>query len=197
MAKVLFVSEDYIKENTYIDTNVDAKLLRSIIYSAQRLYIKPIIGSGIYTDLETGITANNLVVGGVNYTTLLQDYVQPALEYWVLCEAMIPLTMKLRNKGVQTQNSDNSQPVPFSQLKEMESHWRDKAEYFSERVTLFLCENASTYPKFDNPGNGVDIIHPNKDNFTCSIYLDEGNQRCEIDSYIDLQTGQTKGKLGS
>jgi hypothetical protein len=198
MARVLFISEQFIKDNSYIDDNVDVKVLRQVIYTAQQMRIKPIVGTGIYDDLVTGVEAGDLTnVGGVNYKSLMDDYIQPCVEWWSLYESLLPLTLKIRNKGVQTQSSDNSQPQSMSDLKVYMDYLEDRAEWFSERATLFLCANESTYPKFNNPGTDVDTIYPNRNNYTSNIYLGDGKGCCETDTTIDLITGEVRGKYGN
>ncbi len=42
----------YLKDNTPLNENVDDKLLKSAIKEAQEIYIRDVIGSGIYNELQ-------------------------------------------------------------------------------------------------------------------------------------------------
>jgi len=57
---VYFISTTYLKDNTPLNENVDDKLLKSAIKEAQEIYIRDIIGSGIYNQLQTQAFAGTL-----------------------------------------------------------------------------------------------------------------------------------------
>ena len=112
MAKVLFITENFIKENSPIDENVDVKFLRSTIYDAQRDYIKPILGSDLYDKIESDISGSTLTG---DYLTLVNDYVSESLLKWVIFELTDVLLYKYRNKNVSKQDSENAQPVNYTE----------------------------------------------------------------------------------
>jgi hypothetical protein len=55
MSNVLFISETYLKDSSYIDENVDIKLLRNSILETQDMRILPILGTALYEELKTQI----------------------------------------------------------------------------------------------------------------------------------------------
>ena len=71
-----FISVEYLRRNTIISDNVDAKVLLSIIKMAESKYIKLSIGTSLYDKLHTDVMNNS--VSGV-YKTLLDDYILPTL----------------------------------------------------------------------------------------------------------------------
>src|SRR6056300_850938 len=129
MAKVLFISEQYIKDNSQLDENVDVKLIRSTIYDAQRDYIKPILGTDLYEKIESDISGSSLTG---NYQTLVNDYVAEALLKWVIFELQFILLYKMRNKSVGKQNSENQQPVDYTEHRYLMDRWKEKAERRSQ-----------------------------------------------------------------
>ena len=78
MSNVLFISETYLKDSSYIDENVDIKLIRNSILETQDMRILPILGTALYEQLKTQIQANTKTT--LN-NTLLDTYVKPALKY--------------------------------------------------------------------------------------------------------------------
>ena len=50
MSRVLFISESYVKDNTVLDENVDAKLLRNVIEDVQRIKFEQYLGTDLYND---------------------------------------------------------------------------------------------------------------------------------------------------
>lgn len=172
MAIALFISEQYIKETSYIDENVDMKLIRDVIELAQEKYILPLLGTGLYNQIVSQITAATV---SADNTTLLDSYIQKALKWWVLYEGLDVLTFKLTNKSVVKKNSENSQAVSTDELNRLFDSFGNNAEMYSERLTKYLIENVSTFTLYANPGNGSDIIQPKRNSYRTSIYLgDDG-----------------------
>ena len=105
---VLFISEQYVKNTTLIDENVDVKLILPSIKDCQELRIHPILGTPFYEDLKTKITAGTLNSDEVN---LLDVYIAPAMAQWTMYECSTSMLFKYRNKSVATKNSENSNPI--------------------------------------------------------------------------------------
>lgn len=168
MANVIFISEQYIKDSSYIDENVDVKLLRNNILETQDIRIRDIVGTGLYDELKTQVQAGTKTA--LN-NTLLDDYIKPALKYWVLHDSALILTFKVMNKSIVKRNSENSETIETADLDRLMDHFKNRAEYYSERITKYLIENESSYPLFTNPGNGVDTVHPKMNNYTQGLHL--------------------------
>lgn len=184
MANVIFIGETYIKNTSYIDDNVDVKLLRNAILESQEMRIRPIIGTGIYDELVTQVTNNTKTA--LN-TTLLDTYIAPALKYWVLNDAALILTFKVMNKSIVKRTSESSETIQTTDLDRLLDHFKNRAEFYSERVTKYLVENEQDYPLYTDPGDGVDTVHPTRKNYTQGLYL--GNSG-DIPKGIDIDLGR-------
>ena len=171
---VYFISETQLKQGTIIDENVDMKTLNPIIQIAQDQHIQPIIGSAIFNQLKTQIQANTLTA--LN-TTLLDTYIVPALKMWTVYEYTIPGTYKYRNKNVGKQGGENNEAADIDTLFRLMDYWKDKAEWYSERVTKYLIENESSYPLYSTVG-GADVIQPNGTNYTTNMFLGDSDSGC-------------------
>ena len=183
MAQIaLFIAPTEIKATTILDENVDEKLLRAVIEEAQKIHIEPIIGTGIYDELKTQIVASTKTA--LN-TTLLNTYIQPALKYWVLYEGVDVLTYKFMNKSIVKKNSENATTVDLDEVRRLMDRFKDKAEYYSERITKYLQQNQASFPLYYNPGSGIDTIYPRNTNYTTGLFLgnslppDEPDCSCE------------------
>jgi hypothetical protein len=172
---VYFISTTYLKDNSPINENVDDKLLKSAIKESQEVYIRDVIGSGLYNELQTQAFANTLTNAN---TTLLDSYIAPCLKYYTLTEAMLPMTFKLMNKSVAAREADNARAVSVDEMTLIEKRFRDKAEYYANRLRDFLRDNTNTYPLFLNPGTGFDTIRPNDTAFYGGFYLGNDMDNC-------------------
>lgn len=174
MAKIQFISETKVKDNSFINGNVDDKVLVPVILDCQIDYILPIIGSGIYNELVSQITNNTLTSDN---TTLLQDYIHPCLIKYIEYEAPMFLNFKFTNANMGKKNTDESVPLSLEEMEKLTNKLRIKAEMRAERVTKFLKANFTLYPLYINPGSTVDTVHPQRNNYTCGLYL--GPVGCE------------------
>lgn len=157
----LFVSVEDIKATGIVDENVDDKIIRDAILNAQRIYVRDIIGSGIYDELDTQKQAGTLTA----YNTTLLSKMKDCLVYWSIFEGLDSFQYKIRNKAVMKSNSDNSQPIDTDELVRLAEKYRNRAEYYSTRLKEYLMENCANYPLYYSPGTTVDTIHPKKDTY--------------------------------
>ena len=72
---------------------------------AQKIHIRNYIGSGLYNEIISQVQSGSLTA--LN-TTLLDDYIIPALKWWTMVEAAPFLTYKVTNKNIVRKNSFHS-----------------------------------------------------------------------------------------
>lgn len=166
--KVLMLTADYYKRNTVVNLNVDEELLHPQIIKAQNVRIEKILGTSLFNVVLAEIDAQTYTA---RITTLLEDYIQPALVEWITYTALPYLNYKLTNKSVSKKSSDNSEPSELNEINYLRQNIRDDAEYYSERITKFLEANTDTYPEYLNGNTDCDDIKPSKLNFISGIYL--------------------------
>ncbi len=174
MAKVYFIGEQKLKDNSVINGNVDNKILDPVILECQDLYILPIIGSGIFNELKAQLTPP-VTLTALN-TTLLNDYIQPCLIKYIEYEAAMYLNVKYTNANLGKKSTDESQPLSIDETHNVMSWIKDKAEYYAEKITKYLKTNYISYPLYLNAGSSIDTVHPAQSNYTCGIYL--GDDTC-------------------
>lgn len=168
-----FISPAKIKAETFVDENVDEKTLTQSIIYCQEEYTKNILGTALYNEIKGQIEAGSLTADN---TTLLQTYIQPALKWWVVYEAMDELHLKAMNKGIMEKSSDNSQPANLNDILELKNKYRNRAERMDQKTINFLCENDTTYPLYINPGTGADTIHPKSSTYDTGWYLGNSSE---------------------
>lgn len=153
MANVLFISEQFLKDNTVINDNVEFKQLRPVIMAAQDMQIQEAIGSALFGELKAQAIAST--VTALN-DTLITDYIQPALLYWCMAEAGLVVTYKYANKGVMTHNSENQNPASMNEVNYVSKQYKAKAEWYTKRITEYLSANVDDYPLFlECPAYGI------------------------------------------
>lgn len=180
MAIALFITEQFIKDNSVIDENLDMKYITTTIDKCQKKYIRPILGTALYNELQTQINAGTTT--SINQT-LIEDYLQDSLLYWVLYEGISLFTYKITNKSIVVKNSDNSSVADSEALATLRDGFKNDAEYFSELTTNYLCANTVNFPLFLNAGTSSDTIYPNMNNYDCGWNLSKRTKIKGIDIF--------------
>lgn len=175
-----FISETKVKELIAINGNVDPMLIKQVIMMCQREYIEPIVGTGIYNELNTQVAGSTLTT--LN-RTLLDEYVIPCLVAYVKMESVIELNYKFTNKNVSTKNSENSTPLSLEDCMKLSDRYKIKAEYNAERITKYLMQNRNSYPLYISQTFGFDTVYPSYSNYETGMVLDNGYcKRCTYEN---------------
>jgi hypothetical protein len=147
---VLFISENYLRDLTYIGGNVQDNVLKSAIKKAQTIKIQSVLGKALYEKLATDIYNAGGSISGLtqDYQTLFVDYVVPALTSWSLFESIVPLTLKFTNKGVSRAADSYTDGIDLETMKYIRDDARNEAEWATERLYNYLCNNSSLFPEY-------------------------------------------------
>jgi hypothetical protein len=166
---ILLISEKYVKDNSWIDNNVDDKLITQVIILAQDKHILPLTGTSLWNDILAQIGSGTV---SADYQDLLNNYLQKATLWWTLAEAVLPLSYKFTNKNVMQKNSDNSVPATMNDLLKLKDQFVQNAEYYGERTTRHLRANTETYPLYIQiDGNSLEAIRPQATGYNTGMYL--------------------------
>ncbi len=157
---ILLVSPAFVKENTVLHYNVDDGYLKPLIDSIQNTFVRPILGSALFDEIQTQIKLNT--VTALN-ETLIKEYLRDALK-WEVCHKYTRIgTYKLNNKGTGTHSGDNFSPLSQQELVTAKSIFKDNADFYRKKLKLFLKANQDDYPLYKNPPSGTDVVQPETD----------------------------------
>ncbi len=169
MAKniVKFISVDYLKENTTIQNNVDSDVVAPFIKKAQDTHLQQILGSRFYNHLCDAFVAGTLTS---DEEDLIRDYIQQMVAEWTLYLVLPHLNYKLTNKAISQQSSEFSNPSALEEVKYLRTSVRDLAEFYSERLTTYLCDFKSLFPVYVSPGTNENLVK-NSRTFFSGMYI--------------------------
>jgi hypothetical protein len=168
---ILIISANTLKERTGVHDNIDEKLIYPDIKAAQDMFMLPLLGTALFNKILDDINAGTLAG---NYKTLVDDYLVDCLCNYVLSELPQGLNYQFWNKGVATKTTDQSQQPSMSDLFDVAAKYKSRAEFYRKRAVQYLRRYASQYfPEYASPGNGVDVVIPERVAYTCPIYLGE------------------------
>lgn len=146
MTDVFLISETKLREFTDMNNNVDTALLRNAVRESQDIEIQRIIGTLLYDSLLTQVENSSFT--NSNYSTLLTDYIQPALLYWAYYYAVESIYIRERNNGLLIpQGGENSVAVDRELYNARRQSIKNKAEFYSEKLTNYLIANSNLFPE--------------------------------------------------
>lgn len=178
---ILLLSVDILKDRTAIHGNIDDKLIFPEIKSCQDMYILPLLGTSLYNKIIDDIDSTGTTTAA--YKTLLDNYILDCLMNYVLSSLPIALPYQFWNKGVIRKQGENTELPSMSELIDISNFYKDKAEYYGERLVKYLKATATSVvlPEYLTPGSTIDTIIPGNSAFTSPIYLGDENYYRNLD----------------
>lgn len=172
-ATTIFIDTQYLRENSIINDNVDAKVLQPIIRMAQSKYIQQTIGTSLYNKMIALVIAAKpslptpVPVTG-NYKILLEDYIIPTLVQYAVYESVPFMNFKFRNKSISKQSSDNATPADLTELYYIRDNVLSTAQFYAERMSTYLNQNTTLFPEYTAYSGD---LSPNSNNSFTGIHI--------------------------
>jgi hypothetical protein len=171
MRDILFISPENIYERSAVHKNIDSKMIVPEIKAAQEMYILPVLGTALYDRLQDGVNNNNLTA---DEQTLIKSYIRDPLIHYTISELAPALSFQLWNKGLTRKTTENSEAVSSSEIDDFTAKFKNRAEWYLERLIRYLIQEAGEGNKFQeyiNPGSRTDTFVPKRTSFEIGIYL--------------------------
>lgn len=149
MSKILLSSEKTIKEMTVLPDNLNGQVIQQSIIEAQEIYLQEIIGTQLLDKL-CELVKDGSIMDDENekYKTLLDKYIQPFICYRALAEIQYPLLLQNRNLGDVKTTDTNVGSASVNEVDKLINFYRNKASFFSNRLSKYLCKNKVNYPEY-------------------------------------------------
>lgn len=138
--QVYLISEKYIKTHTPIDDNVPSNILFPAIEYAQNIELVQLIGSNLLDTLKE-LVKNNALIDGDKYKILLDDYIVPYLAQIVIKEIQIPISYKIKNKGVINTSDEKVTNTPLEEIKFIKEYYASRGRFLGQRIIEYLQDN--------------------------------------------------------
>lgn len=172
----LIITENYLKQSSVLNGNVDMKIITPTIVLCQDKYIKPMLGEDLFDEILSQIGSNT--VSSLN-ETILDNYVLPALVYYTMTELTPSMKYKYANIGIVTNSDTNASAPDLTEIKFLMDQWRVNAEMYAERGTRYLVDNSADYPLY-TANTDCYKTKPNGTNYTSGLFLDDDSDCCNI-----------------
>lgn len=168
----IFLSENWLKENTPIPSNLDVKEIYPFYKISQDKYIRDVLGDALYNSLSASIIATKgspAIPLTPDQITLL-ELIRPCLAYYCIYESIPFLATKIKNIGVNSTADDKQINAELARVKELRQEVLNNAQYYMVRIENYLCKYHTLYPEYVFTN---DDVNPNtKAGYVSDLYID-------------------------
>jgi len=171
----LIITENYLKESSVLNGNVDMKIITPTILLCQDKYIKPLLGEDLFDEILGQIQTSTTTA--LN-EYILDNYVLSALVYYTMTELTPAMKYKYANIGIVSNNDSNAVAADLDEIKFLMDQWRNNAEMYAERCTLYLRDNTTDYPLYI-ANTDCYKTKANKTNYSTGLFIDDNSDCCE------------------
>lgn len=170
--KVLLISEDTLKTNSLIDSNIDGKYILPSIEIAQRVDLKNVIGTALY-DKIISMVENGTIGDSENadYKYLLDNYITDYLVWQTMSTIQISINYKFKQSGMIQNQDEKKESIEYSNGKALASQYERYANAFCTDMKDYLITNITKYPEYRQCKNYEYAM----DAPLCDIFLEDIN----------------------
>lgn len=141
---IYFVTEKFLKDNTQITQNVDAKDLAPFIPMTVKTYIQPILGYRFTNDLLTKFNAGTTSAEEDE----LIEFIQYTTAFYAAYDAVPNLSFRISNKGLQSQSGDYSTSEGIQAVEYIRTNILKFAKVYEGNMRAFLELNKAEFPLY-------------------------------------------------
>lgn len=135
---ILFLTPKEIAATTMVGGNVERDKYTPCIENIQITVIEPMLGTLLYDKIISDLE-NNTLTG--DYLTLFNDYIKPITKNFSVAEYALISTLNWTNKGIQVQNSENTNAASKERLNDVASLYKSTAQSHVIRFEKWIKEN--------------------------------------------------------
>lgn len=144
----LLVSENSLREFSYIDKNVKGADLTLSIVFVQDNIVESLLGTNLFQKLLYLVNSGEIYQDGNEcYKELLDGYLFNLIAYSVIADLQIPLTFQTRNKGNVRSEDEKLSVSTASDTKYIENYYKEKANVYRIRLFDYLKCNCDCFPE--------------------------------------------------
>lgn len=145
LKRTLFIGETVLKDNSVLQNNIDAKLLKPSIQWAQDAVVQNLLGTRLYRELQRQIYEADIEE---DYKDLLDNYIEPLMIYAVLGEVPDQLLIKMMNLTVGTTTEEQISSSSIRATSYLKEQYKNKMKFYAKRLNDYLHWNTDKFPEY-------------------------------------------------
>jgi hypothetical protein len=172
----LLTTPSIVKQNSYINENVQDSVLKIAMQRVQDMRIEPILGTVLYQKILAGGLA-------APYTTLLTTYILPCFFAYCEYEVAPHITTEIRNQATGKSSNADINAASEQELNYIRASYKAGAKKYEARLIAHLCDHAEDYPEYSE-NEGHEQLKPMKNKYTRTTIINGyGKQRHSNEDY--------------
>lgn len=181
----LLISQQYLKDQSLISDNVDFKIITPVIRIVQTIDIQQLLGTNLYNKILTDVAGNSLA--GV-YKTLVDDYVLPAMVFYIQARIPYALAYRFVNRGVVTKTGSDSTPISETAFAKLIDENRNTAQALGEMMVSYIKYNTASYPEYST-NNGLNQMTPNQTAYDVDFFIQSATKTPTTEEIRNIGSG--------
>jgi len=146
LSNVLLADIEQLKEESYLDKNVDNRNIRTAMMYVQDYIVDHVTGSCLLDQIKYLICNNKIKCDCYRwYKKLLDEHIFPILTYGIQAELAPHLTLKERNEGIIRNSDQNLQYPVLSEVNYIKGQYSNKLDFYVVRAVKFLKCNRKRF----------------------------------------------------
>lgn len=142
--KALFINAEYLKQYTPIVAQVDERLIKPHIITAQEVIVRQYLGDALYAKL-----VDDAPSWAGDYATLMDTYVRDVVAWATVVKLLPWVRVQVKNGTLSQYTSDDATPASESDMRRLVDDARDNFEAYATNMINFLCDNSADYPEYN------------------------------------------------
>ena len=126
----LMISLKTLKDNYLIDDNLSDKYILPVIKKGQDFIIRPLLGETVYDTIINEIETDNLS----DDSKIILNKIEPILAYYVMSEVVYSTAYKLKNEGLENNDSSNR----FNELVRISKKYLLDSQHYESLLKDFI-----------------------------------------------------------
>ena len=151
MAQLISVQQ--VISKAFTNKNTDPLLIKDeVIEIAQEEHIRPVLTDDLYDDI---VAKNDLGPLTGKDKILLEDFIQPALAFYVKFEALPEINMNTGSKGTRQLGDEVSQASSSKDRADLYAKTKSHADTLRNKITRFIQDedNIDDFPLYKRANN--------------------------------------------
>lgn len=175
-SKVLLCSADFIRANTNISNNLQDKFLKPAMRETQDIDLTQVLGSKMIDRLCRMVENDEIGKPENEEYKKLLDECQYFFSYSTITKLCLIASVKIDDIGLNFTNDINANQLYLTDVFKLESHYRNKADQFKERLQSYCKSKINVLPELKE-GGCYDVKAELESAASCPIFLGGSRSR--------------------
>lgn len=143
MKDVILVSENFVRSNTNISSNLQDKFIQSAVREATDVDFEELVGTNLLNKLKELIEKQEVNAPENRIYKKLLDIAKYYLAYCAVARLVVISSVKIDNIGANVTSDNNVQALDFDDVFRLEKYYQNKADVYKKKVQVFLQKNVN------------------------------------------------------